>query len=58
MAGLSKLPECILDRRIVKVHNNAETQFLVNWVDMPPADSKWIVAHTFEQHFPKFNTGT
>ena len=58
MFGSRKLPECILDRRVVKVNNNAETQFLFKWVDMPPEDSTWIAAHTFAQHFPNFVTGT
>lgn len=54
----SKLPECILDRRIVKVDNGAHTQYLVKWLHMPVEDATWLVADTFTHQFPTFLSGT
>lgn len=58
MSNSSKVPECIMDKSIIKVNNNAETQYLVKWVDMPLEESTWIAAPIFEQHFLDFDFET
>lgn len=54
----SRTPEAILDRRIHKVANSAQTQFLVKWTVVPSEESTWVVAEWFQQHFPTFSIET
>lgn len=44
-----RMPECILDRRIIKVNNAAQTQYLVKWSNMPAEDSTWLDANSLNQ---------
>lgn len=54
-AGLK--PTAILDMRIVKVHNQAQVQYLVQWEGFPASESYWEVAVDFENKFPDFLVG-
>lgn len=54
----NRMPETILDRRFVKVHNNGQTQYLVKWVHEPAEDSTWMAAGDFARNFPDFKTET
>lgn len=53
-----KVPEAILDRRIVKVNNQAQTQYLIKWMNVPAEDSSWVAANTLAQTFPHFQFET
>lgn len=50
----AKVPQAILDRRVQKVHNVAEVQFLVQWEGLPDSHATWEVAATFVQQFLDF----
>lgn len=58
LSDTMKAHEAILDRRIVKVNNKAQTQYLIKWTHTPVEDSSWMVADTFAHTFPDFQTET
>ena len=49
-----RVPQAILERRVQKVHNAAEVQFLVQWEGLPVTEATWEVATAFVQQFPDF----
>ena len=54
----SREPEAILDRRIHKVSNSAQTQYLIKWHNILSEESTWVAADWFHQQFPTFSTET
>ncbi|RVW97716.1 Transposon Ty3-G Gag-Pol polyprotein [Vitis vinifera] len=48
------LPQAILDRRLVKIHNVPAVQLLIHWVDKSPADASWEFADDLKRRFPAF----
>lgn len=51
-------PQAIIDRRIVKHHNRAQVQYLVQWEGFPLSEATWESAVQFEQRFPTFEVQT
>lgn len=47
-------PFAILDRRMVKHHNNAVVQFLTQWEGCPSSEATWEMANSFVERFPHF----
>lgn len=45
----------ILDRRVQKVHNAVQVQFLVQWEGYPVSEATWEAAVEFVKQFPDFN---
>ena len=43
----------ILDKRIIKHHNKATTQWLIQWSNVSSADATWEFAFDIEQNFPE-----
>ena len=48
-------PQQVIDRRMVKKGNRANTQFLVRWKDLPLTEATWEDAEEFSWRFPQFN---
>ncbi|XP_074346215.1 uncharacterized protein LOC141684985 [Apium graveolens] len=53
-AAKTRMPQAILDRRVQKVHNAIEVQFLVYWKGLPESEATWEVAADFVNQFPEF----
>ncbi|XP_074336046.1 uncharacterized protein LOC141673215 [Apium graveolens] len=51
-----KPPRAVIDRRIQKVHNVAQVQYLVQWDGLPNSEKTWKDADVFVQQFPAFVT--
>lgn len=49
-----KVPQVILNKRIVKVLNRAQVQNLVKWEGLTEADASWENTEEFVQKFPHF----
>ncbi|XP_074325336.1 uncharacterized protein LOC141662583 [Apium graveolens] len=49
-----RVPQAILERRIQKIHNAVEVQFLVQWEGLPVTEATWEKAATFVDQFPDF----
>ncbi|KAK9740010.1 hypothetical protein RND81_03G004200 [Saponaria officinalis] len=47
-------PQAILERRVVKSHNMANVQYLVQWSGFPASEASWEYADDFESKFPSF----
>ncbi|OMO87197.1 hypothetical protein COLO4_20749 [Corchorus olitorius] len=45
----------ILDRRTIKRHNQAVTQWLVQWRGSSPDDATWEFAFDLQKRFPGFD---
>ena len=45
-------PEQILDRRLVKKGNNAITQVLIKWTNLPEDATTWEDANVLRERFP------
>jgi hypothetical protein len=48
------LPGAILDRRIVKRHNRADVEVLIQWAHLPQEDATWEPYKTIKERFPDF----
>ena len=48
------VPHAILERKMVKRHNQAVTKWLIDWADMSPADASWEFADVIKERFPWF----
>ncbi|XP_042017275.1 uncharacterized protein LOC121765260 [Salvia splendens] len=48
------IPQAILDRKMVKRHNQAATKWLIHWKDRSPADASWEFADVITERFPWF----
>ncbi|XP_074363636.1 uncharacterized protein LOC141704251 [Apium graveolens] len=53
-AAKTRMPQAILDRRVQKVHNAVEVQFLVHWKGFLESEATWEVAADFFTQFPEF----
>ncbi|CAM8880125.1 unnamed protein product [Rhodiola kirilowii] len=53
--GNTKEPAAILDRKVVKRHNQAATKVLVQWKGYPPEQATWEFYHDFISKFPAFH---
>jgi hypothetical protein len=47
-------PTAILDRRMVKWHNKAVVEVLVQWAHLPKEDATWEPYETLKARFPEF----
>jgi chromodomain-containing protein len=52
------LPEAIINKRMVKANNAAQTQYLVKWRNSPLEDASWMDATAFVTAFPSFDIET
>ena len=50
--------EAIIKRRMVKVNNVSQTQYLVKWRNNPLEDASWMDATAFVTAFPFFDIET
>ena len=48
------VPQAILQKRIRKVQNVAQVQYLVKWFNIPDHEATWESAEQFLQQFPDF----
>ena len=48
------VPQAILDRKMVKRHNQAVTKWLIHWAGKSPADASWEFADVIKERFPWF----
>lgn len=48
-------PESIIDKRIVKRHNQAVVQWLIKWKNRLAEDATWEFAEKIEEQFPNFD---
>lgn len=48
------IPQAILDRKMVKRHNQVVTQWLIHWEGRSPADASWEFAEVIKERFPWF----
>ncbi|CAM8950454.1 unnamed protein product [Rhodiola kirilowii] len=53
--GKSKEPEAILDRKMVKRHNQAVTKVLVQWKGQPKDQATWEFYQDFIATYPTFH---
>lgn len=48
------VPQALLQKRIVKVQNAVQIQYLVKWMHLPDHEATWESAEQFLQKFPDF----
>ena len=48
------IPQAILERKMVKRHNQAVTKWLIHWAGQSPADASWEFADVVKERFPWF----
>lgn len=49
-----RMPQVVLKKRIVNVHNAAQVEYLVKWHSQPDHEATWEVAAQFVQQYPDF----
>ena len=48
-------PAAVLDRKMVKKGNRAETKLLIHWKNLSPAEATWEFAFELRRRFPSFS---
>ena len=48
-------PRTVLDRRMVKLHNQAHTQVLILWEGLASTEATWENLEEIQRRFPLFN---
>ena len=48
------VPQAILERKMVKHHNQAVTKWLIHWAGKSPADTSWEFADVIKERFSWF----
>lgn len=48
-------PEALIDKRMIKKHNQVAVEWLIQWKNQPAEEATWEVAEKIMELFPTFN---